>query len=97
MNITDILIKPIITEKSMKDASLGVYTFKVDKKTNKNSIKMAVEKQFKVNVLSVKTISVKGKTRRVGRLKKAIKTSDFKKGLVKIKEGQKIDIFETGK
>lgn len=81
----------------MKDASLGVYTFMVNKKTNKNSIKMAVEKQFKVNVLSVKTISVKGKTRRVGRLKKAIKTSDFKKGLVKIKEGQKIDIFETGK
>ncbi|MBR6504947.1 MAG: 50S ribosomal protein L23, partial [Clostridia bacterium] len=62
----DIIIKPIITEKSSMDMQEGKYTFKVNKKATKPEIAKAVEKLFEVKVLKVNTINVKGKEKRVG-------------------------------
>ena len=62
----DIIIKPIITEKSNEGIEEGKYTFKVDKKATKVDIAKAVEKLFNVKVVKVNTISIKGKAKRVG-------------------------------
>ena len=76
----DIIIKPIITEKSSMDMQEGKYTFKVNKKATKPEIAKAVEKLFEVKVLKVNTINVKGKEKRVGVHKG--RTSDWKKAIV---------------
>ena len=78
----DIIIAPIVTEKSSDGIAEGKYTFRVNKKATKIDIKNAVEKLFQVKVLSVNTISVKGKEKRVGR--NVGKTSDWKKAIVTI-------------
>lgn len=90
-----ILRKPVITEKSMANTALGIYTFHVDPQASKGQIKAAIEDAFDVDVLSVKTARVAGKTRRTGRLRKKLLTSPTKKAYVKIKAGQKIAVFET--
>ena len=78
----DIIIEPVITEKSNDEIQMGKYTFKVNKKATKVDIKRAVEKLFEVKVLSVNTMTVKGKEKRVGR--SVGKTSDWKKAIVTI-------------
>ena len=78
----DIIIKPIITEKSNSSIQEGKYTFKVAKKATKVEIRNAVEKLFGVKVLKVNTINVNGKTKRV-RYKEG-KTPDWKKAIVTI-------------
>ena len=78
----DIIIEPVITERSNFDMQEGKYTFKVNKKATKVDIANAVEKLFEVKVLKVSTITVKGKTKRVGRYEG--KTSDWKKAIVTI-------------
>ena len=78
----DIILAPVVTEKSSSEVQDGKYTFKVNKKATKIDIKMAVEKLFDVKVLNVNTISVKGKEKRVGR--NVGKTSDWKKAIVTI-------------
>ena len=78
----EVIIKPIVTEKSNDQVQLGKYTFKVNKKATKVDIKRACEKLFDVKVLNVNTISVKGKEKRVGR--NIGKTSDWKKAIVTI-------------
>ena len=78
----DIIIRPIITEKSNDAMQEGKYTFKVAKKATKVQIRNAVEKLFEVKVLKVNTMTVKGKTKRVGRYEG--KTSDWKKAIVTI-------------
>lgn len=95
MKTADVLKRPIITEKSFREAAKGFYTFEVDKRANKNQVKQAVEEQFKVQVVSVRTLNYKGKKRRFGKRRIETQTSAFKKALVKLKEGQKIDIFEV--
>ncbi|TSC65693.1 MAG: large subunit ribosomal protein L23 [Microgenomates group bacterium Gr01-1014_80] len=92
MNI--ILRKPIITEKSMKLIGSGLYAFKVDKNSTKPQIAKAVANQFKVEVVKVKTINVKGEIKMQKRVRKSYQTSGFKKALVQLKKGQKIAIFE---
>ena len=82
MRPEDIIIKPIITEASNEAIQEGKYTFKVNKKATKVDIANAVEKLFEVKVLNVNTITVKGKTKRVGRYEG--KTSDWKKAIVTI-------------
>jgi len=95
MQVRDVLKKPIITEKSILATALDNYTFKVDLSANKPQIKQAIEKLFKVKVVKVRTIKVKGKTKRAGaRRNNIIKTSSWKKAIVTLKEGDKIDIFE---
>ena len=63
----DIIIKPVITEKSMDELQNGKYTFKVAKNANKIEIKKAVEALFGVEVAKVNTLNVNGKAKRVGR------------------------------
>ena len=82
MRPEDIIIKPIITEKSNDGLQDGKYTFKVNKKATKVEIAKAVEKLFEVKVLNVNTITVKGKEKRVG--VHVGKTSDWKKAIVTI-------------
>ena len=78
----EVIIKPVVTEKSNDGVQLGKYTFKVNKKATKVDIKRACEKLFNVKVLNVNTVSVKGNERRVGRY--VGKTSDWKKAIVTI-------------
>ena len=78
----DIIIAPVVTERSTADMQEGKYTFKVAKKATKIDIKNAVEKLFEVKVLSVNTMTVKGKEKRVGVHQG--RTSDWKKAIVTI-------------
>ncbi len=78
----DIIIRPIVTEKSSMETSNGKYTFEVNKKATKVDIKNAVEKLFEVKVKEVRTINVKGKPKRQGA--HAGMTSDWKKAIVTI-------------
>ena len=82
MNAEDIIIKPIVTEKSSTGLQEGKYTFKVAKKATKVQIAQAVEKLFEVKVLKVNTMMVKGKKKRVG--VHVGRTSDWKKAIVTI-------------
>ena len=75
----DIIIAPVITEKSNDGIQEGKYTFEVNKKATKVDIAKAVEKLFNVKVLKVNTVTVKGKTKRVGRYEG--KTSDCRKNI----------------
>ena len=89
--VYDIILEPIITEKvaqATKDANQ--YGFKVHPKANKKEIKSAVEKIFNVHVDAVNTINVNGKWRRV-RYQPGL-TADWKKAIVTLKEGEKIDL-----
>jgi len=78
----EIIVRPIVTEKSNDELQQGKYTFEVNKKATKVEIAKAVEKLFEVKVLKVNTISVKGKSKRVGY--HTGKTSDWKKAIVTI-------------
>ena len=78
----EVIIKPIVTEKSNDEIQFGKYTFKVNKKATKIEIANAVEKLFGVKVLKVNTISVKGKEKRMGRTSGM--TPDWKKAIVTI-------------
>lgn len=89
-------IKPVITETSMGLAQKNWYTFAVPIKENKNTIKRTVEETFGVEVLEVRTMVVKGKIKRSLKTRKPVKRPDWKKAIVKVKEGQKIAIFEAG-
>lgn len=82
MRPEDVIIKPIITEKSNDSIQEGKYTFKVNRKATKVDIAKAVEKLFEVKVLKVNTITVKGKEKKVGA--HLGKTSDWKKAIVTI-------------
>ena len=77
-----IIIRPVVTEKSNDELQQGKYTFEVNKKATKVQIANAVEKLFEVKVLKVNTMTVKGKTKRVGY--HVGKTSDWKKAIVTI-------------
>ena len=78
----EIIIRPVITEKSNDEMQSGKYTFEVNKKATKVEIAKAVEKLFEVIVLKVNTMTVKGKQKRVGY--HTGKTSDWKKAIVTI-------------
>ena len=86
----EIIKAPVITEKSSILAQEGKYVFKVDSKANKTEIKEAIEKIFKVKVESISTINAKTKKRRVGRYTGL--TNRYKKAIVKLAEGQTIDL-----
>ena len=93
MNEYDIVVRPIITEKStlLKDAG-NQYIFEVQRDANKIEIKNAVEKLFKVKVVSVHVSNMEGKKKRLGRF--AGKKPDWKKAVVKLSPKDKITIFE---
>ncbi|MDN5293888.1 MAG: large subunit ribosomal protein [Eubacteriales bacterium] len=88
----DIIIKPVITERSMELLSQNKYTFYVDPRANKVEIKRAIEELFNVKVEKVNTMNVKGKVKRMGRF--VGRRPDRKKAIVTLREGDKIEIFE---
>lgn len=88
-----ILKKSIISEKSMKLAKQGLYTFLVDKFARKKEIKKAAEDQFGVNVVSLKTANFKGEVKLQRNRRKQYTTSQFKKAWIRLKTGQGIDLF----
>ena len=91
-NLRDVLIRPLITEKSNDGMQDNKYTFVVPLNATKISIRQAVESIFKVKVVDVNTIRVMGKITRMG--KHAGKRPDFKKAIVKVAPGQRIEFFE---
>lgn len=98
MRAHDIIIKPILTEKSYAGIANKVYTFKVAKNANKVEIRKAVEEIFGVNVEKVNTLNVKGKTKsqntKQGRT--VGKTSDYKKAVVTLtKDSKTIAFFDS--
>ena len=86
----DTIISPNITEKSTALSQYNKIVFKVEKNASKNSIKKSIEKIFKVNVLKINTINVKG-TSKVVKGKKS-KKSGYKKAIITLKKGQSIDL-----
>ena len=92
MNKFDVLIRPIITEKTTLLMQENKYTFQVPLNANKVEIRKAVESIFNVKVEKVATIRVLGKTKRMGRTMG--KRSDYKKAIVTLKAGETIEIFE---
>jgi large subunit ribosomal protein L23 len=95
-SVYEVIQRPIISEKSTALAEVASrYAFEVAVQANKYEIKEAVESIFKVNVLKVRTMIVHGKTKRTGRFE--TKRSNWKKALVTLADGQKIDFFQTAK
>lgn len=93
MQLYEVLRRPLITEKNSGLQALGKYSFEVSARANKYEIKQAVEKAFKVTVLSVNVMNVSGKRRRMG---KGIVTSpSWKKAVVTLKPGDSIQLFES--
>jgi len=91
-NMRDVLIRPLITEKSNTGMQENKYTFIVPLTANKVEIRQAVESIFKVKVMDVNTIRVLGKVKRMG--KHSGKRPDIKKAIVKVAPGQRIEFFE---
>ena len=91
----DIVIRPVVSEKSYAGLDQNTYTFLVDKRANKTEIKEAIQQIWNVQVISVRTLNRKGKTKR--RRYTVGKRADEKRAIVTLIEGDKIEIFETGK
>lgn len=91
----DIIIRPVVSEKSYAGLELNTYTFLVDKRSSKTEIKEAIQQIWNVRVTSVRTLNRKGKTKR--RRWTLGKRADEKRAVVTLAEGDRIEIFETGK
>ncbi|MDH7498436.1 MAG: 50S ribosomal protein L23 [Syntrophomonadaceae bacterium] len=88
----DVIVRPVVTEKTMNLLADNKYTFIVDKKANKTEIRKAVEDIFDVKVDKVHTMNIKGKKKRMGKF--AGYKPDRKKAIVTLKPGHKIPLFE---
>jgi large subunit ribosomal protein L23 len=91
----DVIIRPVVSEKSYAALELNTYTFLVDKRANKTEIKEAVQAIWDVRVVSVNTMNRRGKLKR--RRFTQGKRPDEKRAIVTLAEGDSIEIFETGK
>lgn len=96
MDLNFVLKQPLITEKGSFLGRANGYVFRVDRQATKTEIKKAMEKFFKVTVEQVKTIRVVGKKRKVLKSRRQFQKADWKKAIVFLKQGEKIDLFETG-
>lgn len=92
-----VIKRAIITEKSMKLAEAGLYTFEVDKNANKDLISKIVAATFNVKVIGVKVTNVRGKMKMQRSVRKSFQRAGMKKAFVQVKKGDKIAIFETPK
>ncbi len=89
----DLIKRPVITEKTnIQKESYNQITFEIDRKANRVEIKKAIEDIFNVKVAAVRTMQVKGKTKQRGRI--TGKRRDWKKAIVKLMPGERIDFFE---
>ncbi len=89
----DVLVRPLITEKATRLGGENKYAFEVQRHANKALVKQAVEKGFDVKVAAVNIINVRGKPRRV-RGNRIKHTPDWKKAVVTLAEGYKLELFE---
>jgi large subunit ribosomal protein L23 len=94
MDHTQILIRPVVSEKSYVLSSAGKYTFRVHADAHKTQIRQAVEEIFDVHVLEVRTMSVKSKPKKRGNSAKG-RTRQWKKAIVQIGEGESIPVFQA--
>ena len=92
-DLTRVIVRPVVTEKTTDMGESDKYAFEVATDANKNEVKQAVEKFFGVKVLDVRTMNVKGKPKRLGRYMGRRK--DWKKAIVTLQSGDKIDLFDT--
>lgn len=92
----NVLLKPHITEKSLIEASRGRYTFVVDKRSTKPVIVKSLKEHFNVDVIGVQTRVVKSEAKVSRTNRRLVLTKSYKKAVVTLKPGQKIDIFEVG-
>ena len=90
----DVIVRPIVSEKSYSAIEQNTYTFLVDKRANKTEIKEAVQAIWGVRVTSVNTLNRRGKVKRRGYTKG--KRADEKRAIVTLAEGDSIEIFESG-
>ena len=93
MIVYDMIKRPLITEKTnIQKESFNQISFEVDRRANRVEIKKSIEKIFNVNVAQIRTMQVKGKVKQRGRI--AGKRKDWKKAIVKLMPGERIDFFE---
>ncbi len=92
MHPTQVIIRPVVSEKSYVLATADRYTFRVHPDANKTQIRQAVESLFDVGVLEVRTSSVKSKPKRRGHT--AGRTREWKKAVVQVREGDTIPVFQ---
>ena len=92
MHLYEVLRRPLITEKNTSLQAQGKYVFKVANNANKQQVKQAVEMAFKVNVTAVNVMTVPGKKKRMG--KHEVQNPSWKKAIVTLKPGDKIELFE---
>jgi large subunit ribosomal protein L23 len=92
MEATQVIIRPVVSEKSYVLASSNKYTFRVHDKAHKTQIRQAVEELFGVHVVEVRTMSVKSKPKRRGWT--SGRTREWKKAIVEVREGDSIPIFQ---
>ena len=94
MRLSNVIIRPLMTEKSYSQAAEDKYLFAVNMKASKNSVANEVERLFGVNVIGVNTMIMPGKKRRILRSRKFTKTHKWKKAVVQLKSGEHIDFVE---
>jgi large subunit ribosomal protein L23 len=92
-DLTRVIVRPVVTEKTTDLGEHDKYVFEVASDANKNEVKQAVERFFGVKVLAVRTMNMKGKPKRLGRYMGHRK--DWKKAVVTLQSGDKIDLFDT--
>ena len=93
-DLRDVILRPVISEKSYEMLDENKYTFIVDPRANKTHIRQAVEKIFDVKVLSVNTMNRKGKRKRRGLI--VGKRPDTKRAIVTVAPGDRIELFDAG-
>jgi large subunit ribosomal protein L23 len=93
MNAHQIILRPLITEKNTNLMVLNKYCFEVDRNASKTQVKHAIEEIFNVTVMSVHTMNLRGKRRRRGM--RYGYTNDWKKAIVTLAEGDRIELFES--
>ena len=92
MEPSQVIIRPVVSEKTYVLADAGKYTFRVHEKAHKTQIRQAIEELFDVKVLAVRTASVKSKPKRRGQT--SGRTRQWKKAIVQVREGDTIPIFQ---
>jgi large subunit ribosomal protein L23 len=92
MEVSQVIIRPVVSEKSFVLAEAGKYTFRVHDRAHKTQIRQAIEELFEVKVVAVRTASVKSKPKRRGNT--AGRTRQWKKAIVQVREGDTIPIFQ---
>lgn len=92
MDASQVIIRPVVSEKSFVQAEIGKYTFRVHDDAHKTQIRQAIEELFDVRVINVRTVSVKSKPKRRGLIRG--RTRSWKKAIVQVAPGDSIPIFQ---